>query len=848
MAPLRRQCLWATAFFFRRLRVGVSFVIILFVGCKPHPTAPLANAHESAETSYRNAETSFEHGDLKEAFKSADEGLRIIGNGDPNSFWRLQLLKSEILILQGRSKDALPLLTVQGRPEPNDAVLLARRCVFLGSAEANLHQLEQAGQSFETAEKMSGTESPEVTVDLLLGEGKLAFLRHDIAGAEVLFKRALAVASDDHQPFLISQALGNLGVVQMQRAHYADAADTYNASLAAAREVGAQASALRLTVNLGTDYRRMGDLDRASELFEQAEKSAERLGMITDRTVAVMNLGMIEQIQHNFAAAETNYQQALQLARRAGNEQDTIFCLADLAQVATAAGDLDQAGKYNDEALRLERSTGDHDTELASLINEAEVSLRRQHADKAEQLLGSVVRDRSADAFIKASALTLQASIDEERNQFLTAETHYKAAIASLEKERKSLGRDELQLSYPTNSKDYYGNYIDFLVTHQKPDEEAFRVSELQRARTLTDGLGLSEERSQSFDVGEAQRAAARLGHPILSYWVGTKASYLWVVLPGHTQLFALPAEGTIRPLVERYRAHLLGPLGRDSLASADGQQLYKILIGPAEPWIKPQSEVTIISDGPLCGLNFETLPVPSAQPHYWIEDVSITNASSAVLLAFGNHPSAPKKAPAAKNLLLIGNPQSPPNYPPLTHAGEEIRLIEQHFGQDQETVLSGTQATPAAYFKAQPDKYSLIHFVAHGTASRISPLDSAVVLSQDGSSYNLYARDIAASRLHAGLVTISACDSAGARIYSSEGLVGLSWAFLRAGAEQVIASLWEVNDASTPKLMDQLYSSITQGEDPAAALRNAKLTLVRSKGIYSRPFYWAPFVLYQGI
>ncbi|WP_433985170.1 CHAT domain-containing protein [Tunturiibacter empetritectus] len=58
----------------------------------------------------------------------------------------------------------------------------------------------------------------------------------------------------------------------------------------------------------------------------------------------------------------------------------------------------------------------------------------------------------------------------------------------------------------------------------------------------------------------------------------------------------------------------------------------------------------------------------------------------------------------------------------------------------------------------------------------------------------------------------MSACDSAGKRIYSSEGLVGLSWAFLRAGAQNVVASLWEVNDASTPKLMDVFYAAIARG------------------------------------
>jgi CHAT domain-containing protein len=74
-----------------------------------------------------------------------------------------------------------------------------------------------------------------------------------------------------------------------------------------------------------------------------------------------------------------------------------------------------------------------------------------------------------------------------------------------------------------------------------------------------------------------------------------------------------------------------------------------------------------------------------------------------------------------------------------------------------------------------------------------------------------------------------------------------LSWAFLRAGAHGVIAALWEVNDNSTPQLMDHLYSEIGKGAAPDAALRDAKLALLRSGGVYRRPFYWAPFELYRG-
>jgi CHAT domain-containing protein len=121
------------------------------------------------------------------------------------------------------------------------------------------------------------------------------------------------------------------------------------------------------------------------------------------------------------------------------------------------------------------------------------------------------------------------------------------------------------------------------------------------------------------------------------------------------------------------------------------------------------------------------------------------------------------------------------------------------------------------------------------------------VILSPDGDSYKLYARDIVKHPLSAYLVTISACNGSGIRAYSGEGLVGLSWAFLRAGAHNVIGALWEVSDTSTPELMDKLYAGLTRGQDPAAALRAAKLSLLRSDSIYRKPFYWAPFQLYTG-
>ena len=183
----------------------------------------------------------------------------------------------------------------------------------------------------------------------------------------------------------------------------------------------------------------------------------------------------------------------------------------------------------------------------------------------------------------------------------------------------------------------------------------------------------------------------------------------------------------------------------------------------------------------------------------------------------------------------MIGNPiATGTGYENLVNAFAEIRGIEKHFPPDNRTVVTQSGAVPAAYAESTPEQFSYIHFVAHGTASRLDPLDSAVVLSpspQHPESFKLYARDIMRYPLHARLVTISACYGSGLRAYAGEGLVGLSWAFLRAGSHNVIGALWEVNDASTPLLMDRLYGELEAGSSPDAALRTAKLSLIHSPG-----------------
>jgi CHAT domain-containing protein len=363
----------------------------------------------------------------------------------------------------------------------------------------------------------------------------------------------------------------------------------------------------------------------------------------------------------------------------------------------------------------------------------------------------------------------------------------------------------------------------------------------------LAEGLGLLQKATTFKPVAlNPQEIARRAGGTILFYWLGEKQSYLWTITAQKISLFTLPPKSEIDPVVRRYRKALSEQQEFLPAADDDGRTLYRTLVMPAKPSLAKDAKVIIIPDGSLNTLNFETLLVPDPTPHYWIEDVTITDANSLRLLTIPR--SAKRRNP---NLLLLGNAVAPnTDYPELRKAAAEMESIAKNFSQPQQTIFARETATPTAYLSGQPEQFSYIHFVAHGTASRTSPLDSAIVLSKAGpedDSFKLYARDIIHHPLHAELVTISTCYGAGARAYTGEGLVGLSWAFLRAGAHNVIGALWEVSDVSTPQLMDELYGQLAKGKTPDAALRNAKLKLLRSSTAFRKPFYWAPFQLYTG-
>jgi len=197
--------------------------------------------------------------------------------------------------------------------------------------------------------------------------------------------------------------------------------------------------------------------------------------------------------------------------------------------------------------------------------------------------------------------------------------------------------------------------------------------------------------------------------------------------------------------------------------------------------------------------------------------------------------------------MLIVGDPPSAdPQFPRLAHAAEEVTRIQQQCKSC--VILTGAAATAvglrarhAGALRNRPFRSSCRRDPGCGRSSRRSSWRARASRTSSTRA------DIVRTRLRARLVTISSCHGAGTRAYTGEGLVGLAWAFLHAGARQVIAALWQVNDSATPGLMSDLYAGIRHGDEPAVALRAAKLKLVHGTNVFRLPGYWAPFVLYSG-
>jgi CHAT domain-containing protein len=797
----------------------------------------------SLEKQYLEARLLFQQGYVDQPLPPAEEGFKASTNY-PDLNWKFRVLTAESRNRKGRHAEALQIL----EPEPPSGIpseIFWRRRIAQALSLCQSGQYQQAEERFAQAIALQAEPG---AVNYM--RGRCAMLRGEWKTAEN-FLLLVTAQNSNPDPFLKAYALASLGWVAQQDLRYDDVVDLDNECLTLVRSLHALPLEQLVLGNLGGIYVELSDFNKGRENSEAAEKMAAHLNLLNDQQKWLRNIGSAYSIQGQSGIAEQSYNHALAIATELGDSGSIATCLNSLTMVKLGQHQIDVAEKYHLQAFRL----GLKDANLMAW-RLAEAAIAAAHGNYAKAILGYrevLQQSEEADArqhlfhfkgiwFIQSRLAGAYAAQGNDAE----ADKWFQRSIATMDAGIKSLRHPELRTALRDNTPIYDG-YVAFLIG-QKQYAKALHVAQLGRARTLL----LDEEEPTSKTpvadnakvwMSKIQYFLAHDKSVLLSYFETADDCYLWTVTANQLRLSPLGIKGPdLDNLIDSYEQEIQQHLPLADSPAA--KKLYRLLVQPASDLIPAASHVIVVADSKSYSINFETLVSSQGKDHYWIEDVELENASSIDLLIA----SHPKRDPA-KGLLLIGAPaQADAHYPELPHAKEEMASVEKHFPSGKITSFSGRDATPDSYLRNSPGMYKFIHLATHGTPDAIDPLQSAIILSsgKDG-NFKLLARDIVdgKARLNADLVTISACEGVGTQIQSLEGLLGLEWAFMRAGAHQVVAALWDQDDAVTPALMDDFYDQLTKGKSAVDALHHAKLSILRAGGFHAVPYYWASLQLY---
>ena len=272
---------------------------------------------------------------------------------------------------------------------------------------------------------------------------------------------------------------------------------------------------------------------------------------------------------------------------------------------------------------------------------------------------------------------------------------------------------------------------------------------------------------------------------------------------------------------------------------------------------------LTIVPQGPLLNVSFAALQSP--QGRYLLEDYALHYAPAGAVLQFT---AAKKRADARTGPMLVVADPSPPRLttldrplPRLPGARGEASAIARLVPASRLTVLQDTAATEARAREAVAGK-AVLHFATHAIVSDDDPFSSFLALgpsaSDAGTDGLLTSQEVYGLDLSADLVVLSACRSAGGSV-TGDGISAFARAFIYAGTASLVASLWDVADEPTNRLLPDFYRTWLAGESKSRALRTAQLRLLRDLragrvrintaagevAVPEHPVFWAGFALF---
>ncbi len=680
-----------------------------------------------------------------------------------------------------------------------------------------------------------------------------------------------------------------MGHISEKKHRYEDALRYRLMALAQADSSKIVAQVIWANIKLGDTYKALGQNDYAKKYYFKAMKLDNELGKSNLTPAIDYRTGNLLKARQSYLINNIKYGSAisaLEIGKAFQKEQpdSAMFYYSQSLTLFKSFNNIEYSNKAIIQICELLIEQGNYQEALGKLLTISEITSNPETKWKTFFLIGKSYENLAQDCLAIYS---------------------YKNAINVIEDLRSSFVIDEFRDSYFSNKIFVYNDLID-LLQKNKRHEEAWFVSEQARARSFLDMIeGEKIGGSQSADstlikkekelkaeisfllksieaapvLGDSTRAGSlainkklqdkqteyrkilaqietfkskyiqlisaktlslrrvqnkiKDNHVIVEYWCGQDSLTINVISNDTfiTEIRDIDSLG-LGNKVQVCRNNISKS---EDYAKVYLNELYRTLWEPIEDYILPNQKVCIIPHQELHNVPFAALY--NGEGHYLISKYYIHYAFSASL--FNNNLSTS----ADDSFLGIALKQSNVgNFNELKNTEREVKLIERFFSRS--TLIIEDNLNESVVKKTMPDA-NIIHFATHGVYDKENPLGSYLLLNSDNQNDGkLTVSEIYSCNINSKLTTLSACQTAIGDISKGDEIVSLNRAFIYAGASNVISTLWEISDASTPELLNDFYKYFNQNYSSDEALCLAQRSYIRN--VNPDPSLWAAFVLYN--
>lgn len=847
-----------------RIAAGLLLVVLLgVVGCEVlhwrnpvSPEAILARADEmswlnswmAAEPLYRQAELQFtQRRQLSQALYARVSEMPAHSESSTSVPAQIALLTHDLALPEAQEPETrLRVLTILGMLEVNYDAGMAR------TTWADVEALALRQHHYLLASRAMGE------------QGIAAFLLGDIATAKKNVVKAWFVAKTaDPGAHIRYASMYGAGLVEMHK--YKEALGPLDEAIKVAKKTrGAAYPTIAITAKVealsglgnnkealalaSEEMRRVSDYHLAGHLYELYQTRAgvyERMGQwdqaVTDYGQAVQYAKQLSywrgltQVDGSLAAAYL-HQGALQPALTAINEaiasneqipDELYFVPRDLAIKAEIMARL---GDSKSSIILYEKSADMLDALLSrvptpTVERQLLADLSKVYSGYFEFLCG---QGRTADAF---------RVIERARGRI----------------EAQSLAHHEVVMPHESNPTEQRLTKlnIDLLNTDDSTARAHILDSIYETELQLDSVSNAGDKAPEPVDLRQLQREL-RSSELLVEYVLDNPHSYALALTHNTVHRYTLASSDELEQAVTQYRSEILKQ--KTDLALA--QQLFNGLLGGI-PEFKEKQALIVVPDGKLHLLPFAALAdngqyvlashlvsvVPSGTVLHILErraqQTESTNLPYVGVAAWTTN--APPHTLLASIHRAVSGPERS-ELVALPESRHEVEAIAADLPKPS-TILLGANATETNFKQLPLGQFSVIHLALHGYVDPEIPDRSALVFApqpQPTDDGLLQIREIRNLHLKADLVTLSAC-STGIGPVGEEGVASIVNAFIEAGSQSVVSTLWELEDHATAHLMTTFYDHLGRNEEKAEALRQAQLEMLHSG---SPPYYWAGFVL----